>query len=88
MTAVVVYNWLLNFQHEVRVIWSRRLTGAKILFLANQYLFMALFTTQIPFSLTPGASNAVSRPLKFLIDDVIRHFLPEEVRQNGFDHLK
>ena len=60
ITAVVVYDWILTFPDEMRLIWRHRWTGAKALFLLNRYLIIVFFVTAIPFDQLSGSDNAVS----------------------------
>lgn len=39
--VLVIYDWLLTFSDEIRLIWRLRLTGAKLLFVLNRYIFLA-----------------------------------------------
>lgn len=59
-TAVVVYDWLLTFPDEFRLIWKRKLTGARILFLLNIYLFLSFNLTQVINDRALGFSDNVS----------------------------
>lgn len=59
-TAVIVYDWILTFPEEIRVIWTRKMTGAKILFLLNRYLWVAGYLLQLMFDFYVGLSNTVS----------------------------
>ncbi|GJE96173.1 hypothetical protein PsYK624_123660 [Phanerochaete sordida] len=46
LTALVVYEYLLTFQDEIRMIWRRKWTGATALFVANRYLLIASIILQ------------------------------------------
>ena len=39
-SALVVYEYLLTFTQEVSVFWTKRQTGASILFFLNRYLLV------------------------------------------------
>lgn len=38
MTTFYLYDWLLNFDREWQVVWTRKLTGASILYILNRYV--------------------------------------------------
>ena len=44
-TAIAIYDWFLTSSDEIRVVWSRKMTGAKVLFVLNRYLWIAMFVT-------------------------------------------
>lgn len=46
LTALVVYEYLLTFQDEVRMIWRRKWTAATVLFMMNRYLLIASIILQ------------------------------------------
>ncbi|TFK91078.1 hypothetical protein K466DRAFT_483510 [Polyporus arcularius HHB13444] len=41
--ALIVYDQLLTFDREVRLVWRRKVTGATVLFLLNRYFLLARF---------------------------------------------
>ncbi|RDX46396.1 hypothetical protein OH76DRAFT_1420278 [Lentinus brumalis] len=43
MGALIVYDQLLTFDREVRLVWRRKVTGATVLFLLNRYFLLARF---------------------------------------------
>lgn len=60
LTAVVIYDWLLTFPDEILVIWRAKVTRAKVLFLLNRYLSIAMYITAITSNQSLGVNNAVS----------------------------
>lgn len=59
-TAITVYDWILTLPLEIRVIWSRKMTGAKVLFLLNRYIWIANFMVVVMVDQWVGVSDAVS----------------------------
>lgn len=45
---------------EICLMWRHKLTGAKVLFLLNRYLFIASYAAQIMFDFTLETSHIVS----------------------------
>ncbi|RPD56460.1 hypothetical protein L227DRAFT_614597 [Lentinus tigrinus ALCF2SS1-6] len=43
MGALVLYDQLLTFDRELRLVWRRKVTGATVLFVLNRYLLLARF---------------------------------------------
>lgn len=60
MKALAVYDWLLTSSDEIRIIWRRRVTGAKVLFILNRYSILGTFLTLTLSTLMYGPTNAVS----------------------------
>lgn len=48
-TAASVFDWFLTFSDETRLMWTRKMTGAKMLFLLNRYLFIASCALTVMF---------------------------------------
>lgn len=84
-TAIFVYDWLLTFSAEIRLIWSRKITGAKILFLANRYIFMAFVVSTIVDDHALGVSDDVSNNI-WTHCCIQAHFLFAEVCQTYYDY--
>lgn len=38
MSVLVAYDCIITFDREVEAIWSRKMTGASVLFVVNRYL--------------------------------------------------
>ena len=66
---MVIYDWLLTFADEIHYIWNRKLTGAKVLFLVNRYIFMALVGTVVIVDFMSGESNIVSIHISIALHD-------------------
>ena len=58
-TAVVAYDFLLTFPDEIRIMWKCPVTGSKILFIANRYLYLLFATVRIGSDVAVGLSNQV-----------------------------
>lgn len=58
-TAAAVYDFVLTFSDEIRFIWRRQITGAKILFLLNRYVFIAYTVTEVISGFPTEVSTAV-----------------------------
>ena len=59
-TAVIINDWILTLPDEIRVIWSGKMTGAKVLFLLNRYLWIALYVVSVMGDQLMGVSDIVS----------------------------
>lgn len=59
-TAVTIYDWIFTLPNEIRIIWSQKMTGAKVLFVLNRYLWIALSVAVVMFDQWAGVSDAVS----------------------------
>lgn len=59
-TAAVVYDWILTLPDETRLIWKGKISGAKVLFLLNRYLFIACYVTGVLADQFDGAQDTVS----------------------------
>ena len=44
--VVTVYDIVLTFPDEFRIMWKRPITGAKVLFFLNRYLFLVMMVIQ------------------------------------------
>lgn len=60
LAAVTAFDWLVTFSDEIRLMWSRRMTGAKVLFLLNRYLWMISTILQVMLDLWAEPDNAVN----------------------------
>lgn len=45
--AVLIYDHLLTFSEEIRVIWPTRLTSTKLLFILNRYVSLATYSLAV-----------------------------------------
>ncbi|KAL7280898.1 hypothetical protein ACG7TL_005842 [Trametes sanguinea] len=45
--ALLFYDYLLTLRHEVRLVWSRKFTGATVLFLSNRYVIILLYLVDV-----------------------------------------
>ena len=63
--GVVAYDFLLTIPDEVRVMWTRPLTGAKILFFLNRYLFVTSNIIQVAFITAAHTNDRVSLDSRF-----------------------
>lgn len=45
--ALLIYDYILTFRHEVRFVWGRRISGATALFLVNRYLVILFYLVQV-----------------------------------------
>ncbi|KAJ8489209.1 hypothetical protein ONZ51_g3053 [Trametes cubensis] len=45
--ALLIYDYLLTLRHEVRFVWSRKFTGATVLFLLNRYTIILLYLVDV-----------------------------------------
>ena len=57
---MIVYDWLLTFSDEIRTVWQRPMTGAKLLYLFNRYMFISLYICLIMNDLAIMFSDKVS----------------------------
>lgn len=60
LEAVTAFDWLLTCSDEIRLIWSRKLTGVKVLFFLNRYLWIIAMILQIMSDNWVEPDNAVS----------------------------
>lgn len=63
-TAITVHDWILTLPLEIRVIWSWKMTGAKVLFLSNRYLWIASCLVEVMADQWVGVSDAVSTSVR------------------------
>ena len=56
----MVYDYFITFDLEVSEIWQKRMTGAKILFFLNRYLFLIAQFLTVLFTLIPRLDSSVS----------------------------
>lgn len=61
--AVLTYDWVLTFSDEVRTMWTRGVTIAKILFFVNRFAVVILCTSTVSTDFVTGMSVAVSMNL-------------------------
>ncbi|KAH9888970.1 hypothetical protein C8Q73DRAFT_655086, partial [Cubamyces lactineus] len=59
--ALLAYDYLLTLRHEVRFVWSRKFTGATVLFLLNRYIIILLYLVDI-ITLFPIISKVSACP--------------------------
>lgn len=57
---IAIYDWILTVSDEIRVIWARKMTGAKVLFLLNRYLWIASSVVSVLADHLGGIGNSVS----------------------------
>lgn len=86
IVVVLVYDWILTFPTEFRLIWMRKMTWAKFLFLLNRYLFIGLNIVLTFNDFLSGVSDGVSFSITIQCTEVWRCFCRREI---GFtyDHL-
>lgn len=50
--ALLAYDYLLTFRHEVRFVWGKKFSAATVLFVLNRYFIILLYVvdmvTQFP----------------------------------------
>lgn len=88
VTVIIIYDWLLTLSDEVRLVWNGKMTGAKVFFLANRYIYIVSHTIQIVCDQVVGASNSVGRCLQVHGCCMNSRFLSTEVRRNCYNHPK
>ncbi|KAI0334549.1 hypothetical protein GY45DRAFT_1242288, partial [Cubamyces sp. BRFM 1775] len=59
--ALLVYDYLLTLRHEVRFVWSRKFTGATVLFLLNRYIIILVYLVDV-ITLFPIISKVSACP--------------------------
>ncbi|RPD56564.1 hypothetical protein L226DRAFT_455382 [Lentinus tigrinus ALCF2SS1-7] len=80
---VIFYEYLITFDSEIRLVWSRRITGASVLFFLNRYIMLLQNVITVP-SFVP-ISNTACRALGWM--DIILSLLPYFV-WNAFSTLR
>ncbi|KAI0747406.1 hypothetical protein C8Q74DRAFT_1374441 [Fomes fomentarius] len=75
MSALAIYEHLITFDREVRLVWRRKITGATVLFVLNKYLLLMRFivvltsynisTTEVQAVYPVGRRLANDTPLAF-----------------------
>lgn len=88
MTAVVVYDWLLTFPNEARLVWGRKVTSANVLHLANRFIFLISCVTELVADFALGVTNTVSNYGQFRCDDMSPYSVPAEVCKEYHDYLE
>lgn len=58
--ALVLYDWLLTFSDEIHLMWNRKITGARIVFLLNRYVFLLYNLTEVMNDFIYSGGNRVS----------------------------
>lgn len=50
--ALLLYDYILTFRHEVRFVWGREISGATAMFLVNRYFiilsYLVIIVTEFP----------------------------------------
>lgn len=59
---MIIYDWLLTFPDEIRLIWRQKLTGARVLFILNRYSTIALYITGIISDFLLGVAVVIGFP--------------------------
>ncbi|EIW55778.1 uncharacterized protein TRAVEDRAFT_128901, partial [Trametes versicolor FP-101664 SS1] len=57
-----VWEYVITFDREVALVWSRKVNSASMLFLLNRYIMLVQFAVQLPLSFT--ISDEVVPPLE------------------------
>ena len=70
--ALILYDYLLTFDAEVKYFWSTKVTGASVLFIANRYLNLV----------SEGWMSGVSVYLVGTVPKVKCHLTSEYVARN------
>lgn len=50
--AWLVWEYVITFDREVALVWSRKVNSASMLFLLNRYIMLVQFAVQLPLSFT------------------------------------
>lgn len=45
--ALLLYDYILTFRHEVRFVWGRKFSGATALFLVNRYCIILFYLVEV-----------------------------------------
>lgn len=70
--ALLFYDWMLNLEKDVLLVWSKRFTIPTTLYILNRYLWLALYIVDI-VSVNP-------------VDDKVR-ILPSPISSDVTDYL-
>ncbi|KAI0350707.1 hypothetical protein OH77DRAFT_1412511 [Trametes cingulata] len=47
VVALLIYDYLLTFRHEVRFVWSQNFSAATVLFILNRYVILLLYLVDV-----------------------------------------
>ena len=50
--AILVWEYIITFDREVALVWSRKPNGASLLFFLNRYIMLVQFGVQLPLLFT------------------------------------
>ncbi|KIP08674.1 hypothetical protein PHLGIDRAFT_68927, partial [Phlebiopsis gigantea 11061_1 CR5-6] len=63
--ALCVYEYLITFEHELRIVWQGRITVTSVIFLLNRWVMMLPEVITLMFDLMlPPTTQAVRNPSK------------------------
>lgn len=73
--AVALYDWLITFQDERSLIWSRKVTGTTVLFVLNRYIPIIIFFLAVLYDTSPEADNKVRYTPQMLLVQYVSYAL-------------
>ena len=57
LAALLVYEYIITFDRELRHIWQRKLSSATVIFVLNRYTILALYLVNLVRYLNPASAN-------------------------------
>ncbi|TFK84026.1 hypothetical protein K466DRAFT_589248 [Polyporus arcularius HHB13444] len=69
--SLLIYDYVVTFDLEAELFWTRTFTGASLLFLSNRYIAIVLelfAMAELSFTLTDGSCNGLSKTASIMQD--------------------
>ncbi|RDX45391.1 hypothetical protein OH76DRAFT_1408156 [Lentinus brumalis] len=69
--SLLIYDYVVTFDLEAELFWTRKFTGASLLFVSNRYIAIVLelfAMAELSFTLTDGSCNGLSKTASIMQD--------------------